>query len=82
MILPTKGSPFGPGGNGMEFFRRLNHAHASIAVIITKAVPIVGLKAMLNVRNCWLKSTLRVSKLMSRYDTLRRGDIGVAACDK
>ena len=79
MILPTSGSPFGPGGNGMEFFRRLNHAHTSIAGIIIKTVPIVGLKAMVNVQNCWLKSTLRS---MSRYDTLRRGGIGVAACDK
>lgn len=55
----------------MEVLRRLNHAHASIAGIIIKAVPIVVLKAMVNVQNCWLKSTLRVSKLMSRYDTLR-----------
>jgi len=78
MILPTNGTPFGPGGNGMKFFRRLSHAHASMAGMRIKSVPTVGLKAMMRVKKWLVSSTLRVSNIMLRYETLCRGGIGVA----
>ena len=75
MTLPMNGRPFGPGGSGMEYFRRLKTAHANMAVISTKAVPMVGLKAMVSAQNCLYNSTLQVSNMISRCATLRQGNV-------
>jgi hypothetical protein len=50
-MLPTKGRPLGPGGSGMEFFRRLNQIHTNIESMRIKKVLVVGLNDMVSARD-------------------------------